>query len=611
MRPLLRRHNPRENAGQARYLEQGYHEVLLESIRFWRVCIDYGVGIQMFSDCYASLCFWLLPVSKEELSTGGKDVHFLLARESYFLLEHLSRTLPVLHVSDEQMDEVDGMTWSWSVGQPMLDPAMKWLSTESCSQIHMLLEECILVQEKQSLDRVSFTTNTKMVLGILAAVLHFVATICERIVSEKHLRIAQEDPEKFALPWLPTFLPQLGLVLAGSGLLTYSESDLELELDASMSQEEGQSSVEAVSLNSAVVSNSGRHSPALKKFTFVEFLNLCHTRGDKIASLASTSCLHALVRVSSIVDSLIYIAKPNASASVEEQSLAHRVLEHGLLLSAEAELRDLLLRCKENVITGTDMLQLSVRGGPAPGVGVGWGSLCGGAWSKEVMIVQSNARLALDLLSIFSSKVWLFGLKSDGDVMIEEFKDWGLSSRVNFCLSVISESTTVNSELVRRAASSIIFHPSLLSVLMQNVQEALAKWRSKRAEEESFQVKSHGEANETFDEVQLSSILLTHLESFWLASKKKKGKTELATKGLSKKRGTGIGSMLATVEEEGNTIMKSLPESLMIEWVGQRLPLPSHWFLSPICWIPRKSRSILLLRPAKRLQSSRKSSKLV
>ncbi|CAM6102944.1 unnamed protein product [Calypogeia fissa] len=68
--------------------------------------------------------------------------------------------------------------------------------------------------------------------------------------------------------------------------------------------------------------------------------------------------------------------------------------------------------------------------------------------------------------------------------------------------------------------------------------------------------------------------------NFWLASKTTKGQQGVPYKVASKRKSNGLGSNLATVQEESGDDSIPHPESLIIECVGQRLPPPSHWFLS-------------------------------
>ncbi|CAM6083393.1 unnamed protein product [Calypogeia fissa] len=585
MAPLLQQGYVNDNPGFAGDLDHGYYEIMIETVRFWRVCIDYGIGLPFFSDCYPTLCFWLLPLSKQEILTAGKDEPLLLAMESYLLLEHIARTLPSLHASGDLMNQVDGVNWSWSVAQAMLDTAIKWLSPESILGVQVLLEQCILAPEKQSQGTIKMKSSTRRLLGILTSVLHFLATVCEKVVTEKELHCALEAPENLSLPWLPTFLPNLGLTLARSGLLDYSQMDMQAELPKSTLQSDMSLSARESDLGEPAVMKEMPCPTLEKKVTFLDCLNSCQTQADNDSALVAINCLNALVRVNSVVDSLIYISKPNASPPLEGQTLAHKVLEQGLLLSAEPQLRNLLDLCKENVTSRKD-LQMSVRGGPAPGMGIGWGGERGGAWSKEVMIAQASARLALDLMTVFSSRVWLSHSDRDGHTRIERSERsqqllGDLCSNINFGLSVIGTSTTVTRELVLRACSSIIFHPLTLSILKQKIEEALDGWRDRIAEED-VQFESQPAEEKIWDQDNLSNILLKHCENFWLASKTRKGQQDVPYKVASKRKSNGLGSNLATVQEESGEDSIPHPESLMIEWVGQRLPLPSHWFLSPM-----------------------------
>ncbi|KAL0422952.1 UNVERIFIED_CONTAM: Transcriptional elongation regulator MINIYO [Sesamum latifolium] len=80
-----------------------------------------------------------------------------------------------------------------------------------------------------------------------------------------------------------------------------------------------------------------------------------------------------------------------------------KVLANGILKSCAAEVQYLLTTLMKLITNEWQCMQpveMFGRGGPAPGVGVGWGASGGGYWSSNVLLAQEDARLLIYLLEI-------------------------------------------------------------------------------------------------------------------------------------------------------------------------------------------------------------------
>ena len=61
--------------------------LIVEQMRFWRVCIQYGYCVSYFLEMFPALCFWLNPPSFEKLLENNVlDESTSISREAYLVL---------------------------------------------------------------------------------------------------------------------------------------------------------------------------------------------------------------------------------------------------------------------------------------------------------------------------------------------------------------------------------------------------------------------------------------------------------------------------------------------------------------------------------------------
>lgn len=483
---------------------------IIESLRLWQICIQYKMGMSSFTDIYPTLCFWLSPLTKEEIIRDNSSEALSLAQESYRLLEQLARSLPRLHTSDEETLESfetdDDENWAWRLAVPLVETALGWLSSDRVSAIAQQVS-------KPGKHGVS-SSSTVRLIGTLTSVLQFLATVSEKILASSH------DKENAHTPFIPTFVPRLGLLLAedkfvlGSGAL------------------------------------------------FESLCSIRHVR-DEETTLAATCCLQAVTRLLNNVDQVIKTARsqsaPTTAAPVE-CTRAHEILDAGLILSCRREFQELLSDVGDEVLANTGLLQsfeINGRGGPAPGLGLGWGAVGGGSWSRQVLVAQATARLVMSLLDITATS-------SDDSTPSQIL--WRLSC--GFAVAALA--TPEDGELVKQACSKLLIHPKTLSSLTKFVENTLAELDSVLHD---LTLSSESLTRLVPDKV--SKVLLEHYTWTWTSRKNHKVDS-IHPKGILK------GSKrLPTVVEDAGAYTQART-SLAREWARQRLPLPSHWILSPM-----------------------------
>ncbi len=534
---------------------EGVRSTIIASLRLWRVCIHYQMGISLFSDIYPALCFWLTPLSSEDIASNKKEDALCLAQESYILLESLAQTLPRLHsqeggMLDTETEDIIHINWTWQVAIPVVETALGWLSTESVSAV---TNKLVIAAHG---DEQSLTTgdgSRAKLVGTLASLFHFLATVSEKIGNED-----EEGRNTVSrIPWLPTFIPHLGLLLATNGVLNY-----------------GSLASVAAQLGS-------------EKSTLLASLCAIRHRGDYEMSLAATSCLHGLVRLLNILDQLIGSAKPESSLQtyMGDNFEGHNVLDRGFVASGAIELRGLLALVGREVIMNGHVLQSSEangRGGPAPGLGLGWGSVGGGAWSKGVLVAQASARLAAELLEILPPSHGSFSQALDCEMGREEVLASDFMWRISCWFGIIAIADPQNGNLVEQACLKSLLHPDMLEFLFQNMEILLKSWDESKGSSDWMKGLT---LSSSLDPQLVSKLLMKDFRDTWTSTKLWKASKREADKNpkVSKREKSTFGSWrLATVCEEEGTDACSTMDSLVREWARQRLPLPSHWLLSPM-----------------------------
>jgi hypothetical protein len=306
---------------------------------------------------------------------------------------------------------------------------------------------------------------------------------------------------------------------------------------------------------------------------------------DEETTLAATSCLHAVIRLFNNVDEVIKTARAQSSSTPAsgESTQAHKILDAGLILSSQRELQDLLSCVGDEVLANTSLLQsfeINGRGGPAPGLGLGWGALGGGSWSKQVLVAQTTARLVMYLLDIVPTRGCIARVNSDGSTSLEQLPTGEVKSvnseilwRLSCGFAIAAVASPEDGELVKQVCSRLLIHPNTLSLLTKATENTLTKLDSV--------LKDLGLPVESLAKLfpnNVSKVLLEHYIWTWTSRKIHKAAQNDSThlKGILK--GSKSGTRLPTVHEN----IAGARTSLAKEWARQRLPLPPHWILSPM-----------------------------
>ncbi|KEH40574.1 hypothetical protein MTR_1g031840 [Medicago truncatula] len=217
-------------------------------------------------------------------------------------------------------------------------------------------------------------------------------------------------------------------------------------------------------------------------------------------------------------------------------------------------------------------IEIFGRGGPAPGMGVGWGAHGGGFWSKTVLPVQTDARLLVCLLQIFEN--------TSNDAPETEQMTFSMQ-RVNTALGLCLTAGPADMVVIEKTLD-LLFHVSILKYLDLCIQNFLLNRRGK----------AFGWKYEDDDYMHFSRMLSSHFRSRWLSvrvkSKAVDGSSSSGVKATPK-----ADVRLDTIYEDSDMSSTTSPccNSLMIEWARQNLPLPVHFYLSPISTIPLTKRA--------------------
>ncbi|KAL1356044.1 hypothetical protein HN51_008020 [Arachis hypogaea] len=521
--------------------------LIVEQLRFWKVCIRYGYYVSYFSEMFPALCFWLNPPSFEKLV--DEDVLYeyaSISREAYLVLESLAGRLPNLFSQQSQNNQIPESAgnmevWSWRYVGPMVDLAVKWIATRSDPEVCNLFKR----QNEGRFDVTSLGLSVTSLLFVYAAVTHMLFRVLERVTMGD--TISPQKTERH-VPWLPDFVPKIGLELIIYWLSGFS---------GYFGTENG-------------LPNSGE--------SFMKELVNLRLKGDVEMSLASTCCLNGMVNVIAAIDKLIQSAKSVTStlpSQVQNLSKEGKVLEDGILRSCWVELRSVLSVLTSSVDSGwcyMQAIEIFGRGGPAPGVGIGWGAPHGGFWSKSVLLMQLDARFLICLLQTLQN--------ASKDVSVIEEKTLSIQ-KINTLLRLCLTAGPREKCVVNKALD-LLFDVSALKYLDHCTQNFLLDTRGK----------TFGWKHEEEDYMHFSRILLSHFRSRWL-SEKVKSKSINGSGSSSTKSSLKGSARLDTIFEDSDMSLGTSPScnSLMVEWAHQKLPLPLHFYLSPISTISRSKQS--------------------
>ncbi|OMO80002.1 hypothetical protein CCACVL1_13220 [Corchorus capsularis] len=507
--------------------------LMVEQLRFWKVCIQNGYCVSYFSDIFPALCLWLNPPTVEKLVENNVLGEYAsISTEAYLVLESLAGTLPNLYSHQFLSDRVpqgadDNVeTWCWSQVGPMVDLAVKWISFKS---------RLIDSQNGMKGSSVFVDKSFSPLLWVYSAVMDMLSRVLERVIPEDTIGLPEEGGH---IPWLPDFVPKVGLEIIRNGFLSFT------------------------SVNSAEYgANLGGGS------SFIEQLCSFRQQSEFETSLASACCLHGFFHLLSSINKLIHLAKDKISdpSLVCGFSQEENILARGILTESLSE-----LRCVFNIFSNliasewhcVQSVEIFGRGGPAPGVGVGWGSSGGGFSSKTVLLAQTDAWLLSKLLEIFKAE----SIKLlPADEERTTFTIQMIHSALGLCLIA-----GPGDKVIVEKALDVMLQVPVMKCLDLCIQHFIQ--HNRRIKLNRWEYKED-------DYCLFSKILASHFQSRWLSNKKKLK----ASSGDKTLKGNVT---LETIPEDldtSNTMTQDGSyKSLIMEWAHQRLPLPLHWFLSPI-----------------------------
>ncbi|XP_021286386.1 transcriptional elongation regulator MINIYO [Herrania umbratica] len=506
--------------------------LMVEQLHFWEVCIQNGYGVSYFSNIFPALCLWLNPPTIEKLVENNVlSEYAAISEEAYLVLESLARTLPNFYSQKCLSDRIaegadDNMeTWSWSHVGPMVDLAMKWISFKS---------SLIDSQNGMKGNSVFCDKSFSPFLWVYSAVMHMLSRVLERVIPEDTIGL-QEDGGH--MPCLPDFVPKVGLEIIRNGFLSFE------------------------CVNSAEYGTNWAGCSS-----FIEQLCSSRQQSEFETSLASVCCLHGFFQVFIFINNLIQLAKAGVCnpSQVHNFSQEENILARGILMESLFELRCVFSIFSKFVASEWHFMQsveVFGRGGPAPEVGLGWGSSGGGFWSKTDLLAQTDARLLSQLLEIFQ---------------IVSIKVLPLTDERTFTLQMIHSALGLC--LIAGPRDKVIVEKAL-DVMLQVPMFKYLDLCIQRFIQGNGRMKLYGWEYKEDDYQFFSKTLASHFRNRWLSNKK-------TLKALSGDR-TSKGSVsLETIPEDmdtSNVMCQDHSSTLLVmEWAYQRLPLPMHWFLSPI-----------------------------
>lgn len=447
--------------------------LIVEQLRFWKVCVQYGHCVSYFEDFFTALCLWLNPPAFERLSTNNAFSEFTsISTELYLVLAALARKLPTFAsgVCD------DTVSWCWTRVAPMVNLALKWIESKNNLDISKSLKSESVLQDS--------SLNAPL-LWVISAIMHMLSTVLERCPNDI------EDV-------LPDFVPTIGLAIVRNGSLT----------------------------------------------SFIEEIyQLRQHQREFEMCLSSVCCLQGLTRVMNLID--------------KHENLEDEIGKRKAVLKSVYTNFYNLVRSEWQYM---QFVEFFGRGGPAPGVGVGWGASGGGFWSKPILLAQTDARLLIQLLEIFQDL-------PPEDLSAVDMINFAVQ-KVNSILAICLTSGP-NDRVTMEKALDILLQVSSMKDLDLFIRHFLHS---------NGKIQPFGWEYKEEDYILFSETLSSHFKTRWLSAKKKKNKGKPFKK---------VRDPLETIHEEPDTLdymngQEYQSTCLITEWAHQRLPLPTHWFLSPI-----------------------------
>ncbi|KAF5182102.1 Transcriptional elongation regulator miniyo [Thalictrum thalictroides] len=514
--------------------------LMIEQLRLWRICIQYGYCISYFADYFPILCLWLTPPTFDILIENNILGEFTsITREVYLVLEALARRLPNLHTLEQLKGkgshfESTTEMWSWSHVIPMVESALKWISLEGNPYLSKIIDF-----HNRTTAFAAQEPSVSSIVWVISAVLHMLSSVLKKVAPGSPSNMPSGG---YRVPWLPEFVPKIGLEVVKSRLLDFSGTD-------NMIPPEGGS---------------------LSK-------GLCQLRlnGDYESSLSSVCCLHGIVKLIVSLDNSIRSAKQESyTPSSGKHSFLREgnILEDGLFKWSQCEVRSVLITFMTLLSSNWRVMQwieTFSRGGPAPGVGLGWGASGGGFWSKNVLLGQTESLLLMEL----SGTILVVLEREDPTVEEVTFTLQRVKSVLEVCLIVGPRDT-----IVLEKAFDFLLQVPILKYLDLCVHGFL----------QNRGIKTFGWKFKEDDYLHFSEILKIDVRNRWLCVKQKSKPVDSNHDSDLKKPKKG-GNSLGTIYEDSDAREASYCDShctsKVIEWAQQRLPLPMHWFLSPLLTI--------------------------
>ncbi|KAK6159618.1 hypothetical protein DH2020_006932 [Rehmannia glutinosa] len=514
--------------------------LLVEQLRLWKVFIRYRYYISEFSNLFTSLCIWLsVPTIEKLIENDVMNEYCAITKEAYLLLDVLAGRLPNFYSNTrERMEEStqDKEICSWNHFGPVIDLALEWIQLKNIPYASRLFN----CRDKDSDDHNLHDSEVNSFLWVISSVLSMVSSVLKAVIPEDIMSLPNGQ-----LPWLPDFVPRIGLEIIKNGYLRSS------------------------GIINTICNNHHSENGSLVEY-------LCHLRiknGQELA-ISSTCCLQGLVQVIDSVDKLIQHANleiHNAPSKYESLSREDKVLANGILKSCVDEVRYLLttlMRLITNDWQKMHPVEIFGRGGPAPGVGVGWGASSGGYWSLKTLLAQQDARLLIYLLEISE---------------IPSTKDPSETKETSFAMQMLNCALTAC--LIMGPGDSLVIDKLLKFIfrvpVLKHLDLAIREFVCLRQGHKSFRWNYEDEEYLLF-----ANVLATHFRNRWLSAKKKKKKSTGETDRVSHKPTKKDKSSLETIYEDNmdapNIAGEESSSSLRVDWAHQRLPLPAHWFLSAI-----------------------------
>lgn len=505
--------------------------LLVEQLRFWKVCVRYGYCISDFSNLFTSICIWLsVPNVQLLIENDVMSEFFAITKEVYLLLDVLAGRLPnlysVMHETVENTTQ-DTEALSWSHMGPIIDQALEWIRVKTIPYVSGFFG----LQAKDGGYRSFEDPEVNSLLQVISSVLSMLSSVLKAVIPVDTNGLPNGN-----LPWIPEFVPKIGLEIIRNGYMGFF----------------GESNI-----NGSVL----------------EYLFHLRLKSRPEKAIYSTCCLQGLIQAVASIDKLIQHANLKSHDALSKYSILSRddkVLADGILKSSMVEVRGTLTTLMKLIINECQSMhptEIFGRGGPSPGVGVGWGASGGGYWSLKTLLAQQDARLLAYLLEVFDISTAKDSLDAD--------ERGCLMQRINCALAASLIVGPGNSSVFYKLLN-FMFQVPILKHLDFGIRQFLCFRKG---------FKPLGWNYEEEDYLLFANVLAAHFKNRWLSAKKKlKAKKEINDFSRKTKKD---GHCLETIHEDVDPPNMVIQEStsLMMEWAYQRLHLPRHWFLSAISTI--------------------------